>query len=123
MCLENDDQVGSSSILKRNTQGPFRSFARSNSQIMVEEFILGQLLRKIVITHPGQKMLNNVIESLEGVPLIKSPISIKSLMKTINSSYSEKIALCRDNQNYKKSELSMILYDSLTNMYGLKTVA
>ena len=54
---------------------------------------------------------------------IKANISIKSLMKVINSIYQEKILLCKDNQNNKKSEVSMVLYDYMTNKYGLKAVA
>ena len=94
---------------------------RKKSQLVFEEFLLGQVSRKLIITHPGQKMLNLVIESMDSNS--NCNMSLKSLLKVINSVYAEKNLLCKDNPNYKKYEASMILYDSLINKYGLKTVA
>ncbi|OMJ76427.1 hypothetical protein SteCoe_24211 [Stentor coeruleus] len=88
-----------------------------------EEFILGQTTRRTIITHPGQKMLGLVVQSIDNIYNVQPSLTIKSLIKTINSVYSEKLSMCRDNQNYKKYEASMIMYDFLINMYGLKTVA
>ena len=91
--------------------------------VVVDEFILGQVSRKALSTHPGQKMIAFFTESVKDIANIQSSISLKSLMKTINLVYEEKKALCKDNQNYKKFDASMVLYDLLTNKYGLKTVA
>lgn len=88
-----------------------------------EEFILGQTTRRTIVTHPGQKMLGLVIQSIDNIYNVQPSLTIKSLIKTINSVYSEKLSMCRDSQNYKKYEASMIMYDFLINMYGLKTVA
>ncbi|OMJ77068.1 hypothetical protein SteCoe_23420 [Stentor coeruleus] len=88
-----------------------------------EEFILGQTTRRTIITHPGQKMLGLVMQSIDNIYNVQPSLTIKSLIKTINSVYSEKLSMCRDSQSHKKYEASMIMYDFLTNMYGLKTVA
>lgn len=93
------------------------------SVLLTEEFNIGLIHRKIILIHPGQRLLSSLIDSLKAPNDIKSDISLKSLMKSINFIYQEKINLCKENSNYKKYEVSMILYEFLMNKYGLKHVA
>ena len=93
------------------------------NMVVVDEFVLGQVVRKAIFTHPGQKLIIVFSESLKNMDNLKASISLKSLMKIINSVHEEKVEMCKDNQNYKKFDASMVLYDMMTNKYGLKTVA
>ena len=90
---------------------------------IVDEFNLGIVQRKLIQSHPGPKLLSLVLQSITSLASIQATLSLKSLIKTINSIYSEKISLSRENISHKKYDTSMVLYDFLTNMYGLKTVA
>ena len=108
---------------RKRTQTPLKSSIKSRTHISIDEFLLGQIFRKVIIAHPGQKLLNLVVESLCSNKNIQAQMTLSSLMKIISLVYSEKVSLYRDNSTYKKSEASMILYDFLMNMYGLKTVA
>ena len=93
------------------------------STVVVDEFIFGQRSKKILVTHPGQKLIESIIDSLSSMTDIKTSLSLKSLMKSIQTVYQEKIIICKDNPNNKKLETCMILYDLLMNRYGLKSVA
>ena len=117
------DTENSRTSQRNRANTPLKSLIKSRTQIVFDEFLLGQVLRRVITTHPGQKLLNLVVESLRSNENIQALISLNSLMKIINLIYSEKVSLYRDNSTYKKSEAPMILYDFLTNMYGLKTVA
>lgn len=91
--------------------------------VIPEEFALGQVSRKIILTHPGQKLLQQTIIEIQASQNVRSELSLKSLMKIINSVYTEKCSQSRENPNYVKYETCMILYDMLMNRYGLKIVA
>lgn len=87
-----------------------------------EEFILGLILKKIVINHPGQKLFHSILPSLSNT-LTQPKLSLKSLMKIINLVYQNKLTLIKENSAYYKYETCMILYDILMKKYGLKNVA
>lgn len=96
---------------------------QNKSLIMPDEFALGQISKKLILSHPGQKLLQMIILEIRAMDKVRSEMSIKSLMKAINSVYLEKTTLSKENINYIKYETCMILYDMLMNRYGLKIVA
>ncbi|CAG9318276.1 unnamed protein product [Blepharisma stoltei] len=91
--------------------------------IAAEEFLLGQIQKKIFLTHPGQKLLRQIMKDLQSKKQVKHSIGIKNLMKIINNLYTEKSLLCRENQSHRNDEASNVLYDMMINRYGLKNVA
>ncbi|CAG9319602.1 unnamed protein product [Blepharisma stoltei] len=90
--------------------------------LIVEAFLLGQVQRKIHLTHPGQKLLTKIMDSLRENK-VKLSMSIKILMKIINQVYAEKISLSRESADHKSHEASIVLYDMLIHRYGLRSVA
>ena len=101
-------------------QKPFKTERpRRGGVLQTEEFALGQISRRLPATHPGPKLLSSILSSIRPTGPIK--LTLKSLMKIINSVYQEKIYLMKE--NLFKHETSAILYDLLTKKYGLKNVA
>lgn len=96
--------------------------AKTNHATIAQNYILGQIKRRVVITHPGQYLLNKVMSSLitDNIP---RNLSIENLMKIINRVYAAKVSLARENSIHKRHEASMVLHDVLINKYGLKDVA
>lgn len=112
------------SIMKtKKSERSIGSKAYQRGRTSIDAFTLGVINRKLIITHPGQKMLSLVIQSINSDTKIRPSLSVRSLIKTINAVYSEKISILKDQSSNKASEISMVLYDFLINMYGLKTVA
>ncbi|OMJ85559.1 hypothetical protein SteCoe_13101 [Stentor coeruleus] len=110
----------------QNTLKSLKSHTKSKpikTLVIPEEFALGQVSRKIILTHPGQKLLQQTINEIQASQNVRVEVNLKSLMKIINLVYTEKSSQSRENPNYAKYETCMILYDMLTNRYGLKIVA
>ena len=86
----------------------------------IQEFKLGQIQKKTPKNNSAEKLLNEVMGE---IPVAKPHLSLKSLIKIIDSVHSRKITLCRENKNYLKQEAFSVLYEVLMNNYGLKSVA
>ena len=86
----------------------------------IQEFKLGQIQKKTPKNNSAEKLLNEVMAE---IPVAKPHLSLKSLIKIIDSVHSRKITLCRENKNYLKQEAFSVLYEVLMNNYGLKSVA
>jgi hypothetical protein len=120
--FENSDNEGSANKVKK-VERNIGSKAFQRSVTLFREFSLGIVSKKIVISHPGQKMLGLVLQSIDSLANIRPGMSAKSLVKMINAVYSEKISILKEQLGFKGSDVSMVLYDFVINMYGLKTVA
>ena len=112
----------SSKVSSLNTSGLIKTDKSRLKKLQLDEFNLGIINKKLVLNHPGQKLFYQIIENLKSNH--KNPkISLKTLMKTIQLVYQEKLNLDKENGNYYKTETSMILFDLLMHKYGLKNVA
>ena len=116
-----DNEGNGKRAKKRENNTGNKAFQRSIT--LFEEFSLGIVSRKIIVSHPGQKMLSLVLQSIDSFASIRPEMSAKSLIKMINAVYSEKISILKEQGGFKASDVSMILYEFVINMYGLKTVA
>lgn len=94
----------------------------SRQVLIADAFLLGQIQKKIHLTHPGQKYLLKVMSSLREDEL-KVSLSLKALMKILNQVYSEKTLLSRENSSHKRHEACVVLYDMLIHKYGLRSVS
>ena len=120
--FENSENDGFN-IKGKKTEKNVGNKALQRSITLFDEFTLGIVNRKIIVSHPGQKMLGLVLQSIDSFASIRPTMSAKSLIKMINAVYSEKISILKEQVGFKGSDVSMVLYEFVINMYGLKTVA
>ena len=78
---------------------------------------------KVVLkrTHPSTKILMELAQA--DISELRATMHIKTLMKTINSFYADRIAAVRESSSLKRIPLVESLYELLQARHGLKSVA
>ena len=74
-------------------------------------------------THPAVKVLSDLFQAVDSHVELRPAMHIKSLLKTINSFYSDRLTTLKETPSAKRASLVESLYEQMMTKYGLRNVA
>ena len=111
-CSVQTDLVGDSSPLSYRLSAP-------SEEIRTQQHMKTVLPKRI---HPAVKVLYDLVQTA-GTADLRPAMHIKSLLKTINNFYSDRVATLRETPASKRASLVESLYELMLTKYGLRNVA